>query len=146
MKCSSPYRFLLLASAMVFLSGCTSPSDQKITGSWFVIKNDSIYDEFIFLGNNFYTYDEKTGDIFGHYKVSPDSISFSGVGRNGAIDSEIKWIDSDNFVVSNDEYKGKFSRLKIPVVPDRIFARDDVYCDSYIQSLIHRKRAWERRL
>jgi hypothetical protein len=146
MNFSLPYRFLPFVLSLLILSGCTSPSDQKITGSWFVIKNDSIYDEFIFSGNNFYTYDEKTGDVFGHYDVSSDSISFSGVGQNGRIESKIEWIDPDNFVVSNKEYTGKFSRLKIPIVPAKIFSRDDSYCDSYIQSLIHRKRGWERRL
>jgi len=146
MNLSLPYRFLPFALSLLLLPGCSTPSSQKITGSWFVIKNDSIYDEFIFSGNNFYTYDEKTGDVFGHYTVSSDSFLLSGVGTKGVINSKIEWIDPDNFFVSNDEYKGKFTRLKIPVIADRIFSRDDAYCDSYIQSLIHRKRGWERRL
>jgi hypothetical protein len=144
MKFKRQYPFLLFVLATILSQGCTSPSNQKITGSWSVIKNDSIYDEFIFSGNNFYTYDEKTGDVFGHYKVSSDSISLSG--SSGIIESKIEWIDADNFVVYNNEYKGKFTRLKIPIIPSKIFSRDDAYCDSYIQSFIHRKRGWERRL
>ncbi|MEJ0056507.1 MAG: hypothetical protein WDN75_13160 [Bacteroidota bacterium] len=136
--------FLLL----VLLTACSkNKQEQKdqsdITGTWYLITNDSVYDEAIFTRNHFWAWSERSGQLYGKYKVKNDSFKYLQLNDQLMRALSYKRTTEDEFEISDAGFKSHYYRLNISLdTSSLINGRDMKLMDSYMAGLRRRKLTW----
>lgn len=123
--------------------GTVNYDSTNIKGIWAAVTNDSLYEEIIIADTTFYLYDDRGGDIYLTYKLTPDSIK---IFNRGYLQSARKYIriSHDEFIEGDEKYNVRF--IRIPEYSDtaRILGIDTISSDSpYFFNYIVQKRIRE---
>jgi hypothetical protein len=127
-----------------------SYDNSDIRGTWYRVTNDSIYDELIVTGSEFYTYSHETSrDLFLKYRLNGDSLRFF-CNEENKITYGFERIDKNQFTLTHPLFNATCHRLDIGIDTMRILSTkrssnrpfDEEYFSAYVNGMLQRKFEW----
>jgi hypothetical protein len=115
-------------------------ADINISGTWYIIMNDSIYEECIFSNHDVWSYDENAGTLEFKYEIRNDSVTFKH--EEGDFSLHYTKIDSNQFLLQNSLMKTHYFKLDTKIDTVQLKAEDDTLLALYIDSLRYRRYTW----
>jgi hypothetical protein len=127
------------------LAACSTKKDSSdIAGTWYLVTNDSVYDEAIFTKNNFWAWSEKSGQLFGKYKIQNDSFKYLQLNGQLMRALSFKRESEDEFLISDAGFESHYFRLHVPLDTARLINASDMQMmDSYRTGIRDRRLKWK---
>ncbi|NOT76437.1 MAG: hypothetical protein HOP08_16030 [Cyclobacteriaceae bacterium] len=133
---------------IILLFGCNNtekPHYDKvdISGIWFIVTNDSIYDEAIITKSTYWAYSDALGEIERDFKVEKDSFIFFNSNGHLLINYKFEWKDKNEFFIENSFSRSDYYRLDISLdTTGLIRGGNDSLLDTYVSRFREREMKW----
>lgn len=135
--------FTLIITAFI---NCSSPQETfNVYGAWYLIRQDSVYEENIFSENFVWTYDENAGEMKYKYRIDKDSLKFISPDGVVSMAYRINIVNNDEFTLKGTLFDLHYHRLSINIDTSKLIIGDVQIIDEYILGLRERRYNWMNR-
>lgn len=141
MRTNHPIIYFVFASLL--LTGSCKPEKENsidITGTWYYIFQDSVYQESIFTKDLIWSYSEGIGTYSVNYEIVGDSLK---IPRNDFA-AKIISKNKDEFDLVSQFFTSHYYRIKIEIDTSALIHNDEEGLDKYFIGWRERKYNWDR--
>ena len=120
----------------------TEESIPDLRGCWYLITNDTTYNEAIYTYKNVWGYSDAGGVIFRKYIIKGDSLIFSSLGNGYPFPSKLEVISKDEFLLKNLHFTSHYFRLDLPLDTAKILNDEEDEVSDFIEGMFKRRDKW----
>lgn len=120
-------------------------SQFNLEGPWYLVRQDSVYEENVFRDDRVWAYDENFGEIQYGYELTNDSLSFIAPNGELSLTGQLQYIGKDEFLFVSDLFQLHYYRLNLDVDLMQLLNGDSETLEQYVIGLRDRKHKWENK-
>lgn len=141
--------FFFITILLVTLSMCKRQGQSdtlNFEGSWYMVSNDSTYNEAFFFTKHMWAYSERSGPVSRMYEVLGDSVRFHSINsKNYLVTLHYKRLSEDEFVLSNKFIYSYYQRLNVQADSAKVFSGNDDKLEQYVEQFRNRSATWSNK-
>ncbi len=135
--------FLLISVGCFVIGSCKQKSDVDISGFWYSISNDSIYEETVLTDTDLWLYKLASGEeVYRNYEIDGDSILFLSPMNRIALNFVL--VNPNEFYLKNSFSESNYYRVNIALEPKNVIKGTAPMRQEYLDGFQARKAIWKK--